>query len=150
MINMCLNTGRFGLPCYGRSFLSRGAIIISLNPSSEKIAYLADKYAFLCCYKIETPQLRELRFFRKAALEGWECRVEFLEADPRAAPWVSLIVTLKGQGKKKKKTTAGKSEEVEAHSLFPLNYPNVATSNFSSFTFSVILGSFFILIPISP
>lgn len=49
----------------------------------------------------------------------------------------------------KKKPSGGKSQEIEACSLFPLNYLNAATTNFSSFTFSIALGSLFILIPIS-
>lgn len=53
-----LNTDSFGLPCDGRSFLSCEVIIISLIPSSEKNACLANKYAFLCRYKVQMPQPR--------------------------------------------------------------------------------------------
>lgn len=58
-----LITDRFGLPCYSRSFLSCGVIIISLIPSSQENAYLANKYAFLCCYKIKKRQLRRIGAF---------------------------------------------------------------------------------------
>lgn len=58
-----LNTDRFGLPCYRRSFLSRGVIIISLIPSSEENAYLANKCAFLYSYKIKKHQVRRIGAF---------------------------------------------------------------------------------------
>lgn len=58
-----LNTDSFALPCDGRSFLSCGVIVISLIPSSEKNACLANKYAFLCRYKIEVPQIRRIGAF---------------------------------------------------------------------------------------
>lgn len=48
-----LNTDSFALPCAGRSLLSCGVIIVSLIPSSEKSACLANKYALLCRYKIK-------------------------------------------------------------------------------------------------
>lgn len=48
-----LNTDSFALPCAGRSLLSCGVITVSLIPSSEKNACLANKHALLCCYKIK-------------------------------------------------------------------------------------------------
>lgn len=62
-----LNADSCGLPCDGRSFLRCGVIIISLIPSAEENACLANKYALLCCYKVEMPQIRRTGAFKTAS-----------------------------------------------------------------------------------